>query len=45
MLASEAVPLCYETGRVLLQATPTTLKDALDKSVREVCFSHPIACV
>jgi len=30
------VPICIRTGKVLLQTTPTTIKDQLDKARREV---------
>jgi len=35
LLYLEALPACFESGRLLLQTTPASLRDALDKCVRE----------
>jgi Co/Zn/Cd efflux system component len=35
-LLSSALPVCVSTGRILLQSVPLTVKDILDKSLRDV---------
>lgn len=34
LCVNEAWPVTYETGRLLLQTTPVTLRDALDRCIR-----------
>lgn len=36
LIMYNAIPICKRTGKVLLQTTPVTIKDQLDKALREV---------
>ncbi len=36
LMVTNAIPICQRTGKVLLQTTPLTIKDQLDKYLREV---------
>ncbi len=36
LMVTNAIPICQRTGKVLLQTTPLTIKDQLDKCLREV---------
>jgi len=35
LMLCEAYPLCKETGKMLLQTTPSSIRDSLDKCLRE----------
>lgn len=36
LMSYNAIPICKRTGRVLLQTTPLSIQDQLEKSLREV---------
>ncbi len=42
LIIYNSIPICQRTGKVLLQTTPQSIRDQLDKALREVCMGDTV---